>query len=109
MSILKSIFQQIIILLLFSVIPYLWLLSFNHRSIIDTHSNWYIVLTFGLVLFIDSWLYLKLPLDLIPNCIPYIGHLDNSFAYMFMLFGIYTMIFGLFIAVYPYIKPYIGN
>ena len=108
MTFCKSILKQIIVMISLVIVPYFWVLSFDNISVVDTYSNCYILVSIGLLMILESWLYVNLPIDLIPNFIPIIGNLDNGFAYIFMLFGFYAVLFGLFINYIEDIKYYLN-
>eukprot|EP01147_Barroeca_monosierra_P007477 gene7477-553_t len=53
----------------------------------------YFVFTLGILLIVEAFLYLQLPLDLIPDCIPLIGKCDDFMALSIgVLGGILSMV-----------------
>ena len=48
----------------------------------------------------EGKLYLNLPVDLIPDCIPIIGKLDDGFAYILMTIGLYLTLFSILIILF---------
>lgn len=93
----KSICLQIIFLLLLVLIPILWFNFSNYLS----ENNYMIFL--GLFLMVESYIYIKLPLDLIPDFIPLIGKLDDFIAYLIGLFGFWIVIYMIYYNISEYL------
>ena len=55
---------------------------------------WLHLMALGLLIAAESYFYLKLPVDLIPDFIPIIGRCDDCLAAVFMAFGVVVAIFG---------------
>ena len=83
MSLFNKIVKQILYVILLFAIPYYWI-QFILLFDFSGHS---FVLNLGFLAIIESYLYLNLPLDLIPDFIPIIGRFDNIIAYLIGLVG----------------------
>ena len=82
-----DIFFQLLYLLLLILIPLIWInVSFYLSDTIYTF-------TLGIFLILESYIYLKLPIDLIPDFIPLIGKIDDFIAYIVGLFGFWIIIY----------------
>lgn len=93
-----NLFIQVIFMILLLIIPIIW---WNMLVEISTISNFLISL--GIMLCLEGLSYLALPIDFIPDCIPYIGYIDDSFAWILIVFGIWFLLIGMIIVLGPYL------
>lgn len=91
MGFLGQFFKQILILFTIIFLPYIWYLF---TPIFYSYNL--LTFSFGLLIFSESYLYVKLPLDLIPDFIPLVGKFDDAFAYLFMVLGVWISLIGIF-------------
>lgn len=91
----QRVFQQIGCLIFMLLAPVLWyksLFLMSLETLQDVDAG-YFVFTLGILLIVEAFLYLQLPLDLIPDCIPLIGKCDDFMALSIgVLGGILSMV-----------------
>ena len=83
----KSLFLQFVNLFLIILISILW---FNYSYYIPESLY---LFSLGGFLMIESYLYIKLPIDFIPDFIPLIGKIDDFLAYLMGLCGFWIIIY----------------
>jgi len=122
-NIILKLMKQISLLLLMTIVCFIWLALFNnHLADINSSSLSYvyaafvskdystilldtkfvtpaseIVLVTGSCIFILSMLYRQLPIDLVPDCLPFIGKCDNVIAGFFAFIGIIIVAIGIYL------------
>ena len=67
----------------------------KNEKLIDPLTEIFIIT--GTTLFLICYLYRKLPIDLIPDCIPCIGQYDNMFAGFCSFIGLIICLCGIYI------------
>ena len=85
---LKQIVKQLIFTLLFLSTPIVWFRFVNYINV----SNSYKIFSIGILFMLESYWYVKLPMDLIPDCIPILGKCDNLMAYFIGILGFWITI-----------------
>lgn len=93
----NELFTQFFLMVIMVGTPVLWFKSLN-----SIYFNSFI--NFGLMLVIVSYSYVKLPVDLIPDFIPLVGKLDDGLAYMVLTIGIWCIVIGIIVLLYPYFQ-----
>ena len=92
-----EIFIQFFLMAIMIGTPIIWF-----KSLDSIYFNSFI--NFGLMLVIVSYSYVKLPVDLIPDFIPLVGKLDDGLAYIILTIGIWCIVLGVIILLYPYFQ-----
>jgi len=122
MNIITKLIKQICLMFLMTIVCFIWFVLFNkHCSDINSNvssafaSKNYsiiledrklvthiseIILISGFCIFVLSMLYRQLPIDLIPDCLPYIGKCDNMFAGFLAFIGIIVTSFGIYLQLH---------
>jgi len=125
-NIITKLMKQISLMFLMAIVCFIWLALFNNHcsdinsgSLTDVSSAFVsknysimlentkfvtsiseIILISGFCVFILSMLYRQLPIDLIPDCLPYIGKCDNMLAGFFAFIGIVITSIGIYLQLH---------
>ena len=96
MGLADGVCRQVGCLMFMVLAPVLW---FQSLGITDSDSAaaldpGYVTMTVGILLTVEAFLYLQLPLDMIPDFVPIIGKCDDAIAYAIAFLGALLTVFG---------------